>query len=58
MYNASLDAEFNFTSNKLKFKAIEAIVNEIFTEKRDFLLFQITHLIFIEFHQNTYTSII
>ena len=53
MYNASLDVEFNFTSNKLKVKAIEAI----FTENRDFLIFQITHLIFIEFHQNTYRSI-
>ena len=47
MYKASLDVEFNFTSNELKLKAIKAIFNEIFTENQNFLLFQITLIYFI-----------
>ena len=57
MYYTSLDVEFNFTSNGLKFIAIKAVFNEIFTEKRIFFKFQITHLIFIELHQTTYRLI-
>ena len=50
MYKASLDVEFNFTSNELKLKAIKAIFNEIFTENQNFLLFQITFIYFIHLH--------
>jgi len=39
LYCASLDVEFNFTSNEIKFKAIEANLHEIFTKNRNCCFF-------------------
>ena len=54
MYCASLGVEFHFTSNELKFKAINSKLREIITKNRNFCFFQMTNLKFIELHQYAY----